>query len=376
MTAGASNGERSGRVARPRPLLGRVVRLGSVVAAALTAGSWGSVVLGDAAAAVEGLAPVEQALRLHDLRAGDAGPVTLIARGTFHHLVGGDRGLHFALMVYGPGRWFHRLTAGGHVELRGRTNGSHWRRRPASKKSYSLVEADMLLDPASHLRLAPGARVRKSWSTDVGGASAQCLQVGPPDTFWLHDVSDTAKLPEVGHDLERTVDLCFDRNSGALVLADYGGNFPRYEYAGAVELAGKRFPRSLRCFEQKRLMIEAEVVGLSAAEVPEGGAASLPEGVESWPACVRPAPPKVVAKKSVLQPAYAKARRAFGQVICRAEVSTGGNLHDFAFVDDRGHAILRAAVDVAVPEWTFEPATCDGTPVPCEVYLAIQFTAR
>lgn len=81
-------------------------------------------------------------------------------------------------------------------------------------------------------------------------------------------------------------------------------------------------------------------------------------------------------KKSVQQFAYAKARRAFGQVICRAEVSTGGNLHDLAFVDDRGHAILRAAVDVAVPEWTFEPASCDGKPIPCEVYIAIKFTAR
>jgi hypothetical protein len=338
-------------------------------------GCWG--VAGESAAQGAGdLAPVERALRLHDLRAGDAGPLTLIAKGTLHHLVGGDRSLDFALMVYGPGRWFHRLAAGGHVELRGLTDGSHWRRRPASKKSYALVEAERLLDPASHVRLAPGASVRKTWSEVVGGLGARCLEVGPLDVLWLHDVSDTARLPVVGYDGERTVNLCFDPDSGALVRADYGGNFPRFEYAGAVEMGGKRFPRSLRCFEQKLLTVEAEVLGLSPAEVPEGGDSALPEGVESWPACDRPAPPRRAVKKSVQQPAYAKARRAFGQVICRAEVSTGGNLHDLAFVDDRGHAILRAAVDVALPEWTFEPATCNGTAMPCEVYITVQFTAR
>lgn len=204
--------------------------------------------------------------------------------------MGGDRSLDFALMVCGPGRWFHRLTAGGYVELRGQTDGSYWRRRPASKKSYALVEADRLLDPASHLRLAPGATVRKSWLEEVGGQSDQCLGVGPLDVFWLHDVSDTAKVPEVGYDGERTVNLCFEGNSGALLLADYGGNFPRYEYSGAVELGGKRFPRSLRCFEQKLLMVEAEVLGLLPAEVPVGGNSAVPEGVESWPACDRPAP--------------------------------------------------------------------------------------
>jgi hypothetical protein len=252
----------------------------------------------------------------------------------------------------------------------------HWRRRPASKKSFRLLEAEMLLDPAAHLRLAPVAAVRKTWSEQIGGAGAECLEVGPRDSYWQHDVSGTAGMPEVAYDMERTVRLCFDTSTRALLLADYGGNFPRFEYSGLITVGGKQYPRSMRCFEQKKLVVEAEVASLAPGEAADPAAASVPEGAESWPACDHPTPPRLVRKKPVEHYAQAKARRQFGQIICHAEVSTGGNLHDLDYVDDRGQAYLVAAVNLAVEEWLYEPATCQGKPVPFEFFLTIQFPPR
>lgn len=105
-----------------------------------------------------------------------------MAHATLCQLVGGDRRLDYALATHGPGHWFERVAAGGHVELRGLVQGTNWRRRPASKKSYRLLEAEMLLDPATHLRLAPVATVRKTWSEQIGGIEADCLEVGSRDS--------------------------------------------------------------------------------------------------------------------------------------------------------------------------------------------------
>ena len=322
------------------------------------------------------LALVEEARRAHDVRAGDSGPLTLVAHATLYHLVGDDRKLDYALVTYGPGHWFERVAAGGHIELRGLAQGTRWRRRPASKKSYRLLEAEMLLDPAAHLRLAPVATVRKTWAEQIGGVGAECLEVGPRDSYWQHDVSDTAEMSEVAYDVDRTVRLCFDTSTRALLLADYGANFPRFEYSGFVALGDKQFPRSMRCFEQKKLVVEAEVTSLAPGEAADPAAASVPEGVESWPACARPTPPRLVKKKPVEHYAQAKARRQFGQIVCHGEVSTGGNLHDLEYVDDRGQAYLVAAVNLAVGDWLYEPATCEGKPVPFELFLTFQFPPR
>lgn len=53
-------------------------------------------------------------------------------------------------------------------------------------------------------------------------------------------MSGTAGVLQVAYDMERTVRLCLDRSTRVLLLADYRGNFPRFEYSGLVTLGGKR----------------------------------------------------------------------------------------------------------------------------------------
>ena len=322
------------------------------------------------------LGPIRRAQAIHGLRGADAVPLTLVAKAKLLNLVGGDRDLDYAFVVYGPGHWFQRVATGGHIEFRGRIPGTEWRRRPASKKSYRLAEAEMLLDPTVHLRLAPGATVRKSWREAIGEVAAECLEVGPLADYWQHDVSDTEHLPEVALDAHQTVRLCFAPDSGMLVRADYGGSFPRFEYSGLVALGAKQIPRSMRCFEQKKLVVEAEVTNLAPSEAAGPDVDALPDDVETWPACDHPTLPRLISKKPVKHYSEAKARRQFGQLVCHAEVSTGGNLHDLAYVDDGAKPYLVAAINLAIDEWVYEPATCDGKPVPFELYLTVQFPPR
>jgi len=359
--------------------LGRAsCRASAFVVLALAAQAWAGPGSGGRLDAGESndLAPIERARGVHDLRGADAGPVTLVAKARLLNLVGGDRDLDYALVVYGPGHWFQRVATGGHIEFRGRIPGTEWRRRPASKKSYRLAEAEMLLDPTVHLRLAPGATVRKHWREAIGEVAAECLEVGPLADYWQHDVSDTEHLPEVALDAHQTVRLCFAPDSGMLVRADYGGSFPRFEYSGLVALGAKQIPRSMRCFEQKKLVVEAEVTNLAPSEAAGPDVDALPDDVETWPACDHPTLPRLISKKPVKHYSEAKARRQFGQLVCHAEVSTGGNLHDLAYVDDGAKPYLVAAINLAIDEWVYEPATCDGKPVPFELYLTVQFPPR
>ncbi len=346
------------------------VGLACAVVGALTLGT--PAVL-DADGTVQGLALVERARTMHTLQAPIGSVVHLKVHIWLRGLVVGDREGEFQMVRESADTWFSTMRFPGFNETVGMVGGERWRKRNTVDKPFRMHQASRALDLHSHLRLAPSARVVKSWNETVGGRAVDCISVSPVPDYYQRERAGQAALPSVGLDEESKVSLCFDSSTGALAVADYGNPMPRYEWSGSMSLGSAVYPTKATCLEGKDVAVEADVTELAAmAPGTTDNAFAMPAGADRWKACSNSTPPKLVQKKLVKQSSFTKARRIFGTVICFAEVGADGTIHDLAPVQVRQGDLFMQVKDAA-ESLVYQPATCDGTPVPFELYLAYRF---
>jgi hypothetical protein len=318
------------------------------------------------------MAPLARAAELMDLRQESTGPFRLRVKARLLGLVTGDRDGEYLLLLSTPDAWFEATRFPGYSSLEGRSGPREWRKRNVLEKPYRMHQLTTLLDPVRHLRLAPGARVEKSW-TGEGGLT--CLEAGPTSDLWQHDRSGISALAPIDTSDSNPVTLCFDAASGALRRADYGLPLPRFEYEGEVVLGSRRFPAVMKVFEAKDLAIEATVVELAADTAREASELAVPEGAEAWPFCADLVPPRMIAKREAKQTAVARGKGQFGTVVVQAEIGRDGILHDLTFVDSRAK-FLRASIERVIDEWKYQPASCHGESVPFTIYIKYTFLQR
>ncbi len=349
-------------------------RLRWLVVAALAglAGLSTAPVLGAEDLQQRGTALVARAAQLENLLSPDTGRFRLRVHVKLFGLVAGLREGEVLLLAASPSQWFQQVRFPGYTESTGLADGQRWRKRNVIDKPFRFHEVSQLLDVASHLRVAPEEEVRSISQDTVAGRPVICVETGPTAALWQLDIAGRAAIPEVKRWKDSRAKRCFAADTGALLSAEYGKELPRFEYEGEVALGAKTFPRTMRCFEGKELAVEAtveELVADSGAQT-EGGFAA-PAGADRWPECEAPVPPRLIAKKDPGVDTYAKARRMFGTVIALAEVGKDGLIHDLAFMEMRGG--LHGSVKEAAKQWKYAPATCNGVPVPSEIYLAYTF---
>ncbi len=328
--------------------------------------------LGGEDAQAKGMALVARAAQLENLLSPETGPFLARAKVKLFGLVEGTREGQYMLLAGSGGQWFETTRFPGYSEMAGVADGQRWRKRNVIDKPYRFHEVSRLLAVAEHLRLPPEAVVDSVTEKTVAGRPALCVVASPSADLWQKDIVGQAAITEVGRTKDAEVTLCFDGESGGLVAASYGGALPRFEYEGLVTLGAKAYPKTLRCFEGKDLVVEANVEELVAQEEAAGtGGFSAPTGAEKWPDCREIVPPKLVVKKAAREDPTARNRRQFGTVIALVEVGTDGIVHDLAFLQYRG--ALFDSVKTAVKDWRYQPATCKGVSVPAQLYLAYTF---
>ena len=319
-----------------------------------------------------GTALLARAAQLENLLSPDTGRFRLRVHVKLFGLVDGMREGEVLLLAAPPSQWYEVVRFPGYTESAGLTDGQRWRKRNVVDKPYRFHEVSQLLDVWSHLKLAQGGEVKSISQKTVAGRPVLCVETGPTASLWQRDIAGRAAIPEVAPWKESRAELCFAADTGALLSASYGKELPHFEYEGEVTLGAKTFPKLMRCFEGKELAVEATVEELvtDSGLQAEGGFAA-PAGPDRWPECGAPTPPRLIAKRDAGVDTYAKARRQFGTVIALAEVGTDGLIHDLAFVQARG--VLHDNVKKATKEWKYAPATCNGVPVPSEIYIAYTF---
>jgi hypothetical protein len=320
------------------------------------------------------LAPVGRALGRHDLHSASAGALRLRAKVKLLGLAVGTREGEYLLTAVAPDRWFEQTLFPGYSELVGVSGKERWRKRNVVDRPYRMHQLADMLNLALHLRLAPGAKLLESRQESVGGSPATCLKIGPTSMVWQKGLAGMAGASPVKLDEDSRVTLCFADATGDLVRADYGAQMGRYEYEGSLQLGAISYPKVLRCFEAKALAVEATIVELAAApDQSEPSAFQPAKGADTWPECAQPVLPRLVVMKEVEPESFFKARRIFGTALMSAEVGVDGAIHEFGVVEGSAKGALGDAVRKAAEHWRYEPATCGGTPVPFQIYLAYTF---
>lgn len=319
----------------------------------------------------KGLALLARAAQLQGLLAPDTGSFRLRAHVKLLGLVEGTREGEYVLIAASHAQWFEQVRFPGYSELTGVYDGQVWRKRNVIDKPFRFHEVSEMLNPAKHLRLSPNAEVKKLWQKNVGGVTAFCIEVSPTGDLWQKDTAGKAAITPVGISKDSQVTLCFDPAGGALLSAGYSNSLPRFEYEGQVTLGNKVFPKVLRCFEGNELAAEATVLELVKEESQDPAGFVPPAGADKWPYCDTPEMPQQTWKREVEHPTSAKARKQFGTVICLVEVGTDGLVHNLMVLQWRG--VLVPAVKEAVKAWRYKPATCNGSPVPVEIYISCTF---
>lgn len=320
----------------------------------------------------KGIALIARAELVQKLLTPDTGPFHLRAHVKLSGLLTGDREGDYFFAAASPGQWFEQTRFPGYTEVTGLSDGQSWRKRNVIDKPYRFHEVTRLLNPAHHLKLPGSVKITRLWQKEIRGITAFCIEASPTSDLWQKDMAGKAAISPVSISKDSQVTLCFDPVAGTLLTATYLAGMPRFEYEGQVTLGNKVFPKVLRCYEGGDLSVEATVEDLAADPVMDPAAFAPKAGAEKWPHCENPEPPRLVQKEEVEHLAAAKARREFGTVLCLAEIGTDGLIHDFAIVQGRGINV-NSGVSIALQGWRYTPGTCNGVPVPTEVYLAYTF---
>ncbi len=318
----------------------------------------------------KGIALIARAQSLEKLLASDTGPFHLRAHVTLLGMVGGNSEGEYLLFAASPGRWFEQTRFPGYSELSGLYDGQRWRKRNVVDKPFRFHELAQMLSPAYHLELPVDAQIGKLAQKEVAGTKVVCIEASPTAALWQRDRAGMAAISPVEIRRDTAVTLCFEADSGRLRSATYENDLPRFEYEGQVTFGNKVFPKVLRCYEGKNLVVEATVEEIAEEEVQDPAGFAPPAGADAWTYCANPDPPQLRVKK---QPnprilAYGRAHRQYGTVYCLAEVGTDGRIHDFTWLRFVAGGPA-AAVKEAVQEWVYTPATCGGAPVPVTIYL-------
>ncbi|MFI5166101.1 MAG: hypothetical protein ACHQQS_05745 [Thermoanaerobaculales bacterium] len=319
-----------------------------------------------------GLALLSRATLVEGLRSADTPPFHLHAHVRVLGLVAGTRDGEYTLVFAAPDRWSVRLDFPGYSEAVGVWEGRQWRKRNTLDRPFQFDEVLRLFDLGSHLALAPEATFREVWQRLEGAKTQLCVTVSPEREVWQRETYGTSKLTELAVRKDSSYDLCFDGDTGMLAQARYALPLPRFTFEGAVALGSKTFPKTLRCWEGNELAIEATVAELAPAGAAELPAVAPPAGAESWPACAEPALPTLIVKGEAPRTSSASARGQFATVVLLAEVGRDGLLHDLTPVQAHGSAPV-APLRSAVANWRYQPATCNGVPVPMRIYLSYSF---
>jgi TonB family protein len=110
-------------------------------------------------------------------------------------------------------------------------------------------------------------------------------------------------------------------------------------------------------------------------------ASDIPRNIKVWKVCTDKNPPPCAKPPQPIHspnPEYSKeARKAKieGSVVLLAVVGVDGHPHNIQVIRYLGHGLDELAIE-KFRQWTFEPGTANGSPVPVAISVQINFHLR
>jgi TonB family protein len=228
-----------------------------------------------------------------------------------------------------------------------------WRSSSLSYLPFLFFRLTHALSFPSRLIISAKEKVAKVHTKEISGVAAECVLL-------------SGKL----RGLEG---FCFDPATGYLIREGTPRGLTT-EYADYAAVGRMAFPRTLRVFDGKLLIVEAKVSELTLnPEIRDGTFTPSPGAVPS-PVCSEDdiAPPRAVFARAPRYPPSAQQAGEEGTVLLYTDVGTDGIPRGIAVLRSPDLAFSQAALRT-VGQWRFAPATCGGTPVEIPINVEVNF---
>jgi len=165
---------------------------------------------------------------------------------------------------------------------------------------------------------------------------------------------------------------CVDPATGVVLLRETHFGFASQTcwYRDYQKFGERSFPRSVRCTNKPGDEIELTISRLSAETSPDENLFAKPPGSIEVANCQgRLTPPKLILDP---EPKYPQHHQEDQTVVVSIVVGVDGKPQEPRVTNSGERDFDQSALD-AVRLWTFQPASCDGVPVPVLVSVQVNF---
>lgn len=265
------------------------------------------------------------------------------------------------LLIWTPvGKWREEIAFNGYSRVRVGEDHQFWQVRSSDFEYRSIFDLENTLDFRQYLRIQEGDKFSKAHREKISGAEVDCVK----------SLSSRGEM--------RT--LCFDSTMGTLVRVDMDGDSSQgpsrvgsKEYSQFQNWAGKSYPRTLRDFNGKQLVVEVLLDEIKTLPDIPPSLFAVPKDATRWAHC--PNDPKIKIKTRV-QPQYpppARTSRMQGTVAFYAQIEEDGKVSHLHVLNSAG-AVLDQAAAQGVSQWVYEPPVCAGVPGRVETMIDVIFS--
>ncbi len=234
-----------------------------------------------------------------------------------------------------------------------RVDNREWRANSLGFVPLRIGQAESALNFRDLLVLHANEGVKRLSRRKVGSYQAECVE--------------TKSLTSPGRE------FCFEQATGHLLQVS--DRDLRYELGNYVSFGTKTFPTTIRVKEYGEPAAEVTIEELASVSSPDPALFLPPHGAVEWPLCQTPGslhPPKALEQPRPRYPPGARMIGQGGKVEVSAVIGTDGRLRNIAVIRSAGPALDEAALE-SLRTWRYQPATCDGKPIPVEATTSITF---
>ena len=260
----------------------------------------------------------------------------------------------------GDGRWREEIDFDGYRRIRVGDEDHFWQVRGMEVEFPPVAEFDELVSLRGRLRFPPNTKFKPAGNENVEGNEAKCIKANTDS---------------------RETGYCYDDKTSELLKFEYSSRSSpiawRYgwaEYARYQDWAGKKFPLSIRAFNDKQLIIEATFENLTAwTEIPKDAFATPPDATE-WGAC-QDKPWKLKYKVQPLYPVASREAYEQGTVVLYGVIEPDGHVTNLRVIQSAAPLLDQSAM-TAVAQWKYEQAACFNTKPRIETFIDVVFSLR
>ena len=263
----------------------------------------------------------------------------------------------YQLLWNGPNQWREGISLPGYSEVQIGGKGVIWVQRSTDYIPVAIYDLHQALGFGSSAGSTPAISLMR-------------LALTTKDTIKKtrerKDHGDKLTCFEIEGELKHTSEICVRDNSGTLAR-----DSSTYSDENLQPVGGKVFPGMVGARLDKT-DIRVRISEISTPVQFPSGTFAAPAGIASQPGCMNPTPARLTAKEMPLYPLGAKAQHQQGTVDTDVLIGTDGVPQIRKVVESPGPELATSSL-IAIKQWRYEPAMCDGQPVVQETIITVNY---